>query len=224
MISAQTGVLDQVDGSCKLQCGETTVICSVTGPIEPKARQELPSQLALEVVVRPCKGVPNTREKLLEDQIRGVVTPVLAKYLYPRQLCQICFQILESGEPEDEYNVKELNSCINAAYLALIDSGVALQSSFSSVCVSVLGSNNEILVNPTQEQLIKSDSTHILALEVGSGGKKIQNVLLIESNGDFTEEIMFNVLSRAEKACVEVALELRKAVEDKIKRDFIWKQ
>lgn len=200
MLEAQTGVLDQVDGSCKIQCGETSVLCSVTGPIEPKARQELPSQLALEIVVRPCKGVPNTREKLLEDQIRGVLTPILARYLYPRQLCQICFQILESGEPDESYSVKELNSCINAAYLALIDSGIGLQSSFASVCLSVNGPNNEICINPASDQLIRSTSSHLLALEMGPGSKKTQKVLLIESHGAFTEQQLLDVLSKGEEA------------------------
>ncbi|SCW01864.1 LAFE_0E08966g1_1 [Lachancea fermentati] len=223
MIEAQVSVLDQVDGSAQVTCGTTSVICSVTGPIEPKARQELPSQLALEVVVRPSKGVPNTREKLMEDQIRGVLTPVLVRYLYPRQLCQVCFQILESGEPEQEHSVKELNCCINAAYLALIDAGIALKSSFSSVCMAVLPQSSEIVVNPVTQQLQQSNSTHLVAIQVGQGGQKAESVLLAESNGSFDQQLFLDVLSTGEKECIKVALELRKIVENKIQKDFVWR-
>ncbi|SCU90051.1 LAME_0E06832g1_1 [Lachancea meyersii CBS 8951] len=223
MLSAQTGILEQVDGSCKLQCGETTVICSVTGPIEPKARQELPAQLALEIVVRPCRGVPSTREKLLEDQVRGVITPVLARYLYPRQLAQVCFQILESGEPEENYSVKELSACINAAFVAIVDAGIGLKFSFASVPLSVLGEDEQICVDPSQTDLIKSSSTHVLALQLAAGGQKVENILLFESYGDFTEKSMLQVLQSGEKACVETALELRKVIQHKIQQDFVWR-
>ncbi|CEP61584.1 exosome non-catalytic core subunit RRP46 LALA0_S03e06150g [Lachancea lanzarotensis] len=223
MLSAQTGVLEQVDGSCKLQCGQTTVECSVTGPIEPKARQELPAQLALEVIVRPCRGVPTTREKLLEDQIRGVVTPVLARYLYPRQLAQVCFQILESGEPEENFSVKELSACINAAFLAIVDAGIGLQFSFASVVLSVSTDGEEIRTDPAQLDLIESKSTHILALQLGEGTQKVENVLLFESHGDFTEDTVLRVLQFGEKSCVETAQELRKVVQRKVQQDFVWR-
>ncbi|SCU97370.1 LAFA_0G11144g1_1 [Lachancea sp. 'fantastica'] len=222
MLSAQTGVLEQVDGSCKLKCGETTVLCSVTGPIEPKARQELPAQLALEVIVRPCRGVPTTREKLIEDQIRGVVTPVLARYLYPRQLAQVCFQILESGEPEESFSVKELSACINAVFLAIVDAGIGLQYSFASVVLSA-DKSGKIHTNPAQADLTKSQSTHILALLLGEGAKKVENVLLFESYGDFTEDTMLQVLQSGEKSCVETAQELRKVVYHKVQQDFVWR-
>ncbi|SCV04606.1 LANO_0G11232g1_1 [Lachancea nothofagi CBS 11611] len=223
MLFAQTGVLELVDGSCKLQCGETTVMCSVTGPIEPKARQELPAQLALEIVVRPCRGVPSTREKLLEDQVRGVVTPVLARYLYPRQLAQLCFQILESGEPEELYSSKELSACINAAFLALVDAGIGIQASFASVCLSILEDGQRLLVNPSQAELIESRSTHVLALQLAAGAKKVENLLLLESYGDFDEQTLLQVLQTGEEACVKTALELRKVIEQKLQKDFVWR-
>lgn len=50
---AEVGVLDHVDGSSQFVSQDTKVVCSVTGPIEPKARQELPTQLALEITYVP---------------------------------------------------------------------------------------------------------------------------------------------------------------------------
>lgn len=223
MIQASTSILDQVDGSSQVECSATKVICSVTGPVEPKARQELPTQLALEIVVRPSKGVPNTREKLMEDKIRGVLTPVLVRYLYPRQLCQLTFQVLESGESEEQYTVKELGCCINAAYLALVDAGIALKSSFVSVPICIL-EQNKIVTNPTAHQLAQSVSTHLISMEVGSGGTQVENVLLVDSNGDFQENQLFDVLAEGEKECINIASAFRKIIQEKLQKDFIWKQ
>lgn len=218
---ATLGLLTKVDGSAQFELQDTKVICSVTGPIEPKARQELPTRLALEVIVRPAKGVPNTREKLIEDKLRAVLTPLIVCEKYPRQLCQITCQILEAGESETEFSVKEISSCINAAYLALLDAQVAMHSFCSSVSLAILIDSNELVLNPSNEQLKVSRSTHSLALELIDGAKKVQNVLLLDSNGDFSEADLFNVLQLGEQNCLELAQFLRKTVTEKITNEVI---
>lgn len=217
--TASTGILSQVDGSSQVECQDTKVLCSVSGPIEPKARQELPTQLALEVIVRPAKGVPSTREKLIEDKLRAVLTPIISLYQYPRQLCQITCQVLESGENEYEFSIKELSACINSSFLALIDAGISLNSTVASVPLAIL--ENKVIVNPTNEQLLKSQSVHILALELVNGGKLVKNVLLLDSNGDFREEELFKVLSKGEQECLLLAQELRKVIDKKVQSQII---
>lgn len=218
---AELGLLSSVDGSSQFEWQNTKVVCSVTGPIEPKARQELPTRLALEVIVRPAKGVPNTREKLIEDKLRGVLSPLIVCERYPRQLCQVTCQILEAGEPEAEFSVRELSCCVNAAYLALLDAQVALHSFCASVSLAVLRESNQLVVNPSRDQLTVSLSTHCLALELVAGGKKVQNVLLLDSNGDFTEDELFRVLQVGEQHCLELAQYLRKIVANKISGDVV---
>ena len=55
--SISTKLLRNVDGSAQWEVGITKVICSVTGPMEAKVRDELPSSAALEIVVRPIVGL-----------------------------------------------------------------------------------------------------------------------------------------------------------------------
>lgn len=223
-IKAATGLLTQVDGSSQFELQDTKVICSVAGPIEPKARQELPTRLALEVTVRPAKGVPNTREKLIEDKLRAVLTPLTVCYKYPRQLCQITCQILEAGENELEFSQRELSCCINAAFLALIDAGVALYSFSSSVCLAIMKDSGELVVDPTYDQLQISQSVHSLALELIDGSKTVKNILLLDSTGKFTEDELYKVLQKGEQSCLELAQELRKVIAEKITSQIIRTQ
>ncbi|QLG71557.1 hypothetical protein HG535_0B06010 [Zygotorulaspora mrakii] len=221
VVQAVTGILNQVDGSSQFESKNTKVICSVTGPIEPKARQELPTRLALEVIVRPARGIPNTREKLIEDKLRAVLTPLIVSYKYPRQLCQITCQILEAGESEEEFSQRELSCCINAAFLALIDAGIALHSMVSSVCLCIAKDTDELVIDPGDDDLRVSRSVHTLALELVKGGSVIQNVLLLDSVGDFTEEQLFEILQNGEQSCVELTKELRRIISDKISEDIV---
>lgn len=218
---ATLGVLTSVDGSSQFEWRDTKVVCSVTGPVEPKARQELPTRLALEVIVRPARGVPNTREKLVEDRLRAVLTPLIVCEKYPRQLCQITCQILEAGENEGEFSVKELSCCVNAAFLALADAQVALHSFCASVPLAILKDSHELVVSPSQEQLQASVSTHSVVLELVGGAKRVQSVLLLDSNGDFTEDDIFKVLQLAEQSCLELGQFLRKTVAEKVTDEVV---
>ncbi|BAO41086.1 exosome complex component RRP46 [Kluyveromyces marxianus] len=224
-MQASTQVLSHVDGSSTVLSNGTKVICSVSGPIEPKARQELPTQLSLEIIVKPAEGVQSTREKLVEDQVRAVLTPVLARYLHPRQLVQICFQVLEAGE-RVEYTVKEVSVCVNAAILALIDAGVPMLSMGCGTSLGILRENGQIIVNPSFEQLEQCESVHVCCLELGTDVEKnveVRNVLLLDSVGSFSETQLFQVLEAGEKECIRLYTEMRQTAKEKVARDFIWK-
>lgn len=218
-VTASTGILNHVDGSAEFESQSTKVVCSVTGPVEPKARQELPTQLALEIIVRPARGVPNTREKLIEDKLRGVLTPLIARYLYPRRLCQITCQVMEAGEPEIEFTQRELSCCINATVLALVDAGIGLLAMASSVPLAVV--NDQFIVNPGGQHLQQSRSAHTLALAITEDGKTVENILLLDSTGDFTQDELFRVLSNGEGKCLTLVQDLRRVLGDKINAEII---
>lgn len=201
-LNIKLGTLTLVDGSAEVSHGDTSLICSVTGPIEPKPRQELPTELALEVVVRPAKGVPNTREKLLEDKLRAVLTPIIARHQYPRQLCQITIQILNSGEPEEQFSQRELSTAINASLLALLDAGVALLSLCVSVPLAISKKSRCIIAEPNSQALKDSESVHVLALQISTRGDQVQNILLLDSYGNFSDETIFTILETGEKKCI----------------------
>lgn len=51
-----TSFLKQVDGSSSWSLSKTSVIASVTGPIEAKSRDEIPTSAIIDLVVRPAIG------------------------------------------------------------------------------------------------------------------------------------------------------------------------
>lgn len=229
----QTSVLTQVDGSARLSSGNTRVIVSVTGPIEPKPRQELPTQASLEIVVRPSRGLSTTREKVLEDLLRTVLQLVIVRFKYPRQLIQIVVQFLASDVDSEgsivvagdlaasgaDYTANELSTALNCCYFALIDANVALYNSFA--CVSMAMTDSDIVANPSLLVLQNSHSHHVVCFDIRE--KKAGKILLVESDGTFTPDDLVRVVEEASVQCEAIHKTLQRPnVEEKIKKDFIW--
>ncbi|KAK6454499.1 exosome complex exonuclease RRP46 [Scheffersomyces xylosifermentans] len=219
----RTSLLENVDGSAELQIGNTKVITSVTGPIEPKARQDLPNQASLEIVIRPAVDLASTREKLLEDKLRSLLQSIIVRYKYPRQLIQIVVQFLvsdTSSEGEIDYTSNELNAAINCCYFALIDAGVALSASFASLSISL--NDGKATYNPSLVDLNKSDSHHVICFNIVKG--KADKILLLESQGDIEEEELFTMISNAVSECEVIHQQQRKFIKEKVDNDYVWKQ
>jgi exosome complex component RRP46 len=221
--TVKTSLLDRSDGSAQLVIGKTKVVTSVTGPIEARARQELPTQAALEIVIRPAVGLATTREKLLEDKLRSLLQAVIIRYKYPRQLIQIVVQFLTTegtSSKSNEYTNNELNAALNACYFALVDANIALYSSFVSLSISLC--DNKIIYYPTLAQLQASDSHHVVCFSIED--RKANKLLLLESQGDFKEDELFHMISEAVTECENIHEKYqRKYIADKVEKDFIWK-
>ncbi|CCG22281.1 hypothetical protein CORT_0B05720 [Candida orthopsilosis Co 90-125] len=212
-----TSVLSNADGSAELTINGTKCLVSVSGPIEPKVRQELPTQASLEIIVRPAHGLSTTREKLLEDKLRSLLQSLIIRYKYPRQLIQIVVQFLVVDE-EPEYTCNELNAAINGCYFALIDADLALYSSFAStnVCLNL----GNLIKDPTGDVIATSDSHHVLCFSLEDG--KVGKLLLLESAGEFNESQLFDLISKSVLTVEELHKLQRKAIEAKVEKDYIW--
>lgn len=215
-----TSVLGNSDGSAELTVGNTKVITSINGPIEPKGRQALPTMASLEIVIRPSVGVSTTREKLLEDKLRSLLQAVIVRYKYPNQHIQIVVQFLITDSTNgNEYTSKELDAAIQCCYFALIDANIYLNCSFASISLCLI--DGKVITNPSYKQLLQSDSHHVVCFSIED--QKPQKVLLLESIGDFSESELFQVISSCADDCVEVHQQQRKVIGDKIEKDYIWK-
>lgn len=212
-----TSVLSNADGSAELTINGTKCLVSVSGPIEPKIRQELPTQASLEIIVRPAHGLSTTREKLLEDKLRSLLQSLIIRYKYPRQLIQIVVQFLVVDE-EPEYTCNELNAAINGCYFALIDADLALYLSFAStnVCLNL----GNLIKDPTGDAVATSDSHHVLCFSLEDG--KVGKLLLLESAGEFNESQLFDLISKSVLTVEELHKLQRKAIEAKVEKDYIW--
>ncbi|ODQ64669.1 hypothetical protein NADFUDRAFT_83583 [Nadsonia fulvescens var. elongata DSM 6958] len=220
-LNTETSLLSQVDGSASWKCGHTSIICSVSGPMESKRRNELPTLATLELVVRPAISLSSTREALIKDRLYSVLSAVILRQLHPRSLIQIVLQILEPGE-DLQFNILELATCINAATLALIDAGIPLRATVAATAVAITQSG-EYIVDPTREQLNEpeTESTHVFAYMIRSDNKAT-DLILVESLGSFTQEQLLSGIQMAAEHCEKVSLDIRATVSNKVKRDFIW--
>ncbi|KAL6949100.1 hypothetical protein ACO0QE_001589 [Hanseniaspora vineae] len=246
-LKLKTSLLENVDGSCELSTANSKVIVSVTGPIEPKQRQEMPQQLALEVIIKPSIGIgPTTREVLMQDKLSQVLQSCLCNYLYPRKLLQVTLQVLENpydnktagtnNEGSTNGNsydpvlsaLCDLNSCINASFLGIVDSAVGLKSSFVSTLIGVGRESNNELYNIAEQPVDKIipnseffQSLHLVVMEIIDN--KCANVLMIDSTGSFKDQDLLKVLQQAEINCLNTFKGFRSVIKDKIQKDFMWK-
>lgn len=226
--------LNRVDGSARLLFGATKVIASVTGPIEPKRRQELPTEAALELIVRPSRGLSSTRETVLEDALRLVLQLVIVRHKYPRQLVQIVVQFLatdldseagvivagETAAAGADYFANELVAALNCCFFALVDANVELFTSFCAVSYVVLP-GGELVLLPLLKQLKASESHHVVAFGIQKA--RASQVLLVESSGKFDEEKLVDVIEAASDECTRLHNEVqRPAVAEKLRADFTW--
>lgn len=216
-----SGYLSQVDGSVHFHINDTAVICSVSAPIEAKPRQELPTTIAVELIVRPATGVPTTREVNIQDILNNIAKQIIVGELYPRQLCQITCQVLEAGEPS-KFNNIEVISCVNAMSAALVNSGIAMNSLALGVVVAVVGEKNTIVLDPKADILQEATSVHSLALKLVNGSQNVDNILLLDSHGTFNQEILFQVLEKGEQHIVNMAKGFRSSIAENIENDLTY--
>lgn len=120
-------------------------MCSVSGPVEVQIRDEKLDEATVEVVVRPAKGIPSTKEKLMESMLRTAFEPVILGGMMPRTLVQIVVQVVK-----DDGCV--LAAAINAITIALLDAGIPMKHMAASITV-MIDQDNELVLDPTAVEL-----------------------------------------------------------------------
>lgn len=219
-IIAQQNLLNQVDGSATFQLSSAKVISSVTGPIEvSRPRNEQPTRAHLSITVRPATGVPTTREAYLETKLSKILSSMIDMKQYARSEIQIVVQILEAGERE-QFTCMELACAVNSVYLALLNAGISLNSSFlSSLCVCDY--NGAFIVRPTIEELDMSKSHHVSVFSIVDG--KADELIYSDSLGETTEEDLFTALNTISQDIEKINDVVRKSVLQSVVEDYVWK-
>ncbi|CAX43877.1 exosome 3-_5 exonuclease complex component, rRNA processing, putative [Candida dubliniensis CD36] len=220
------------------------LITSINGPIEPKQRQELPNRASLEINIYPSIGLSTTKEKLLENKLRSILqNNIIINYKYPRQLIQISIQFLISNNNSNGgsnssngmmTNLFDLNALINCCYFALIDANIAMNYSFVSIIIIIDHQGNLIIPFEKNEyeyeyeykfkyDLQDYDSIHLCCYSIIQN--KVDKLLLLESQGNFNESQLFNVLDKSINQVEKFHNNIhRQFINDKINNDYIWKQ
>ncbi|KAI7903374.1 ribosomal protein S5 domain 2-type protein [Cokeromyces recurvatus] len=207
--SASQNILNRADGSSKFEFGSTSVICSVSGPMDIQIRDEKLDEATVDIVIRPAKGVPATKEKLMETILRTAFEPIILAGMMPRTLIQVVVQILK-----DDGCL--LAASVNAITLALLDAGIPMKQMAGAITVMIDEKTNDLVLDPTLAELENAKSTHTFAFD---NVHEKPFVLLSDSDGVFSEEEYFSCHDLAFEAVEKIHGFLRLAVESKKEKE-----
>lgn len=206
-LAAEQGMLARADGSARFSQGGTTVLCSVTGPMEVKPRFEQLDKAYLDVIIKPVTGMPGTKEKLLEDYLRGALEAVILSTLHPRTCIQVVVQVVE-----DDGSL--LQVAVNGAVLALLDAGITMQSIVScSSCGIVVAGRRQLVVDLTRTQEQETMATFTFAFSAGS-----RQPVMMTCLGGFTQDEFQAAMEVTREASEKVSQFLRSTLEKRFKK------
>ncbi|EIN08128.1 hypothetical protein PUNSTDRAFT_102893 [Punctularia strigosozonata HHB-11173 SS5] len=154
--------LDRADGSARFAFGLTKCLASVSGPIEVRPQNELPTQAAFEVIVRPLSGVAGTRAKSIGTTLQFLLAPSIILTAHPRTLLQLVVQALNEDSPPTPSlcrmtflpdTMSGLAAMINASTIALLNAGsIQMRGVVCAVAVGV-DTSGSLLVDPAPSEL-----------------------------------------------------------------------
>ncbi|XP_004933567.1 exosome complex component RRP41 [Bombyx mori] len=210
-IRCKLGVFTQPDGSAYLEQGNTKVLAAVYGP-----HQASKSKMSTEAVVVNCqysmatfstgerKNRPRGDRKSQEMSmhLRQALTAAIKTEMYPRSQIDIYIEVLQADGGT-------YCASVNAASLALIDSGIPLRA-YVTACSASLGRQSA-----THEPLV--DVSHIeeaadgVCLTVASL-PSTGSIALLEMSNRLHMDHFNIVLTRAMQGCRDIEVILDGAV------------
>lgn len=231
-----TSTLNRADGSSTYTDSLFSVLAAVNGPVEVSRRDELPEEATIEVNIRPGSGVGGPRERWLESVLHSLLRSIVLVHLHPRTLVQVTLQVVR--EPGIRFTkgrgeVAILPTLANAAFLALVDGGLPLETTMNAALVAV-NKSGAIVAGPGAKDLETCESVHAMAFGAQGG------MLLDESTGRFDLSVWEAVADKALERCtaafasegedeamangdVEQEPWLRQALEEKVKDTNAWR-
>lgn len=140
--TANVSTQPSADGSSLVSQGNTTVVCTITGPREARsgASDRTNAVVECELNIAPFAQVDrrNTRSGRTDKRVQELQTTIsqafqshLFTHLYPRSSVLISLTVLS-------LDGGLLSACLNAASLALVDAGIPMPSILASVSAGVI--------------------------------------------------------------------------------------
>ncbi|KAJ3185443.1 Exosome component 5 [Geranomyces variabilis] len=201
-----SALLSRSDGSVRFKSGDSSVLCSVFGPMEVKIRDEKLDKATVEVVFKAAAGNSTTKERLYERVIRETLEASILTALHPRSAIRITLQVLT-----DDGGI--LSTALNAATLALVDAGIALRSLPAGV-TCMIDQEGVLLLDPTILELEAARSTHMFVFDNISDGA-LSNI----STGSFSMDEYTSCYDTCFSAVAAVQQLFRSSVEGKVRRE-----
>ena len=125
-IECTSHVLSRSSGSVQYSQGTTSLYCSIHTPVQCTYRDELNDRCIIQCnIYQPAQSNTTTTDVMYNTIIESIFTHIIDIFTYPRMKLIISVQVI--------HNDGSLLSCIiNGIMLALLDSGIQLNSLCSS--------------------------------------------------------------------------------------------
>ncbi|KAJ2079878.1 Exosome non-catalytic core component [Coemansia sp. RSA 988] len=208
-ILCRASVLNTADGSAYYEQGNTKVLVAVYGPREPRFRNSIQHEQAtinVEFNVAPFSTSERRKrskgdKRLLEvaSFVRQAFEGAIQRSVYPRSQIDIYLHLLQ-------HDGGTLETCINAATLALIDAGISMDD---YVCACTAGFIDEVPVldlNAVEESSIETPDLTVAILPRNG------NIALLQMESRLHSDKLEDVLNLAVEGCKHIHRKLDEAV------------
>ncbi|XP_008581518.1 PREDICTED: exosome complex component RRP46 [Galeopterus variegatus] len=189
--ACEQNLLSRPDGSASFLQGDTSVLAGVYGPAEVKVSKEIFNKATLEVILRPKIGLPGVAEKSRERLIRNTCEAVVLGALHPRTSITVVLQVISDAG-------SLLACCLNAACMALVDTGVPMRALFCGVTCA-LDSDGTLVLDPTAKQ--EKEARAVLTFALDSVEQKL---LMSTTKGLYSNAELQQCLAAAQAASQHV--------------------
>jgi exosome complex component RRP46 len=165
-VSVDMSTLNNADGSCCVEQGDTKVLVAVYGPLEVSRRKdELLDKATVKLQFTRQSGRARPSDRLIESQLKDAVGSIVLGSLHPRSSLSVIVQVIA-----DDGSV--LAASLNAICLALVDSGFEMHSMMAAVSIAVVDNDNDDDDdNGASSSQVSDDG------DAGEGGRQVQVVL-----------------------------------------------
>nr|CAD7570221.1 unnamed protein product [Timema californicum] len=171
--------------------GNTAVIAAMYGPVEVKLQKISIEKASVEAVYHPKSGAPRIADKAREHLIRNTCEISLVATLHPRSSILIVVQ-----EMQDSGGL--LACAVNAACLALINSGISMKFLVAAVSCMIDQQDN-IILDPDNKQLLDSKATLMFVFDIVK-----KNIVACHTTGTFSQTQFQESLLKCREASSQI--------------------
>ena len=211
----QLGYTSKADGSAQLSQGQTSVIAGVYGPVEVKRSREHPDRMDIEVTLQPRVGQSGVECRSREMIIHDIIKSCSRVSMHPRSGLNLSLHVLEQDEGISA-------ACINAACLALADSGVSMKCLFAAVSIAIIKDTEQsvdrIVLDPTAKTLRKAQESCLITLVFESRNREI--IATHMEHGKCSEAKYQECMGTARKASAKMFEFYREVIKKKFSKEF----
>ncbi|XP_076064088.1 exosome complex component Rrp46 isoform X2 [Oratosquilla oratoria] len=201
----QLNFLSRPDGSALFSIGDTVALGAVFGPGDVRKSSWLYNEANVEVNLSPPSGQSMIGDKVLESIIEKSTKQVIMSRLYPRTGIRIIVQEMQTDG-------KRLSTCLNAAFMALLDAAISMRSMCGAIscCITKEGA---IIIEPSNLDLEESTCVCTFVFEGPT-----HSLVSVHQEGQLSAAQYEQCLEKCQFAAKDLFNFFRRSVEEKYKK------